>query len=401
MKLDDLPTPERETTVSPDELHVDGDNPNEQDETTFGLLCDRLREHGWLGGPIVTDTDGLIADGEHRWRAAQEIGLEEVPVRQYDIDDATRRLWRQELNKITGEHDPERDALEYDYLLEAGKTEEVDALTSAAGEDLDALLGELRSGPALPPTYEYDVAHDIHFEDCVAGLDRLDADAVDLVVTDPPYGVDIDLSETLGATDTGHAGSLANDGYDEAVALWRAVVPKLSRVLAPDGHLYAFASWKTYDVFRDALADAGFEVLNCLVWLKSTPNNQTAFGSGGVRYGHQHEFIIYAAHDASDARPLDRTMADLLLHTHDPTDNEHPTQKPVGLLKTLIEQSSAGGDTVLDPFLGSGSTAVAAIQAGRDIVGFEVDAEEYQQIVERRIQQARRRRAAAPPGLTE
>jgi len=156
LTLDDLPQPVEQTTVSPDQLHVDGDNPNEQNEETFGLLCENLEAKGWLGNAIVADADGCIADGEHRWRAAQEIGLAEVPVKFYDIDDAERRLWRQELNKIAGEHDPKRDALEYDELLSAGKTEEVEALTDAAGENLDELLAELRMDDPVGPEYQFD-----------------------------------------------------------------------------------------------------------------------------------------------------------------------------------------------------------------------------------------------------
>jgi len=94
MKLDDLPQPERVDTVSPDTLEVDGDNPNEQSDEMFGLLCENMRQKGWLGNHIICNTDGLIADGEHRWRAAQEIGLDKVPVKFYDIDDSERRLWR-------------------------------------------------------------------------------------------------------------------------------------------------------------------------------------------------------------------------------------------------------------------------------------------------------------------
>jgi len=116
--LDDLPQPAYEGRVDVDALETDGDNPNEMTDEQFGLLCDRMRQNGWLGGPVVTNTSGVIADGEHRWRAAQDIGLSEVPVRQFDIDESTRRLWRQELNKIHGEHDTKRDALEYDYLTE-------------------------------------------------------------------------------------------------------------------------------------------------------------------------------------------------------------------------------------------------------------------------------------------
>lgn len=407
LALEELPQPEAEADVDPGELQVDGDNPNQQSDSMFGLLCDNLRAKGWIGNAIVANTgdlldyegdaEGLIADGEHRWRAAQEINLESVPVKFYDFEtDAERRLWRQELNKISGDHDRKRDALEYDYLLNEGLAEDVQTLVDATDEDLDALLEDIRVDNSRQPFYQYSPSAEIYFEDAIEGLrERLDDDSIDCVLTDPPYGVDVDLSGTLGASDVEHQGSLENDGYDEAVDLWRALVPELKRVLKSDGHLYAFASWKTFDDFRDVLADAGFEVVNCLIWLKSTPNNQTAFGSGGVRYGYQHEFILYAVHDTSEARSLDRTVSDIILHKHSSQGNEHPTEKPVGLLETLLEQSTGPEDTVLDPFLGSGSSAVAAIRNERDCIGFELDEDAYQQVIDRRVAEAERQLEAS------
>lgn len=396
LTLTDLPQPERETTVSPDELYVDGDNPNSQDENTFGLLCDNMRKKGWIGNAIVTDLDGCIADGEHRWRAAQEIGLSEVPVKFYDIDDAERRLWRQELNKISGEHDKKRDALEYDTLLSAGKTEEVEALTEAADEDLDSLLAELRVDESTGPTYEYDPEHNVYFEDCVDGMaERLDPNSVDCIITDPPYGIDVDLSDTMGSAGVDHVGDLENDGLEDALQLFIDTAAELERVLTRDGHAYVFASWKTYDKFRDILESVGFNVKNCLVWCKSTPNHQPNFGTGGVNYGNQHEFILYATLEDGDPRPINDVMSDLIRHKHQTQDNEHPTQKPVGLIETFLEQSTDVGDRVIDPFMGSATTAVAAIQSDRDYVGFELDEKNYREIVERRIGEAKRQREAS------
>ena len=389
--LDDLPTPEYEGTVDPDDLYVDGDNPNEQNDETFGLLCDRMRQNGWLGGPIVTDTNGLIADGEHRWRAAQEIGLSEVPVKQYNINDGKRRLWRQELNKISGEHDAKRDALEYDQLLSEGYSQQVNELVDAAGEDLDELLKEIRVDNANPPAYEYDPEHNVYFEDCVEGMaERLDDNSVDCVITDPPYGIDLDLSDTMGSTGVEHAGGLENDGLDDALQLFIETAEELERVLKRNGHAYVFASWKTYDKFRDILESAGFNVKNCLVWCKSTPNNQPNFGTGGVNYGNQHEFILYATIEDGNPRPISDVMSDLIRHKHQTEGNEHPTEKPVGLIETLLEQSTDAEDVILDPFMGSGTAAVAAIQNNRDYVGFELDEDNYRSVIERRIGEAKR-----------
>jgi len=75
-------------------------------------------------------------------------------------------------------------------------------------------------------------------------------------------------------------------------------------------------------------------------------------------------------------------------------DYNHPTQKPVPLISLLMGQSTSEGDTVLDPFMGSGTTAVAAIQNDRDYVGFELDGDNYRDVIERRIGEAKRQREA-------
>lgn len=390
LSLHDLPQPEWEGTVSPDDLHVDGENPNEQSDELFGLLCENMRRKGWIGNAIVTDTDGLIADGEHRWRAAQEIGLDEVPVKQYELSEADRRLWRQELNKISGEHDVTRDALEYDYLLDNGKMDDVQALTNAVGEDLDELLAEIKLTNEQRVPYKYDPEHNVYFEDCVEGMrERVDDDSVDCVITDPPYGIDVDLSDTLGTTETvEHIGTVENDGYEEAIDLFTVLAEQLDRVCSSDAHLYVFASWKTYDDFRDILLQHGFCLRNCLVWSKSNVNNQAYHGSGGVYYGTRHEFILYATRDST--KSLERLMPDVLPYTLSTQGLEHPTQKPVDLVEDLLTNSTSHGDTVCDPFMGSGTTAVAAIQNNRDYVGFEFDEENYRTVIKRRISEAKR-----------
>jgi len=380
--LDDLPQPDYEGTAAVEELETDGDNPNEMTDEQFGLLCDRMRQNGWLGGPIITDTDGLIADGEHRWRAAREIGLDEVPVRQFDIDDATRRLWRQELNKIHGEHDSKRDALEYDHLLGEGYTEEVEALTDAADEDLDELLAELRMEGGQSPAYEYDPDHSVYFEDCVEGMrERLDDDSVDCVIMDPPYGIDFQ-SEWGSDFD-----KIESDGdLEESLELYGNVCSELSRVLKPSGHVYTFTRWDVYpEFYRES--EKHFDPRNCLVWHK--PKG----GTGDVRnYVPNHEMIMFSALD--NPRPLlngeGRPKNVIRMNPDPPEEYAHPTQKPIELIGQLMTNSTNTGDTVLDPFMGSGTTAVAAIQNGRDYVGFELDADNYRDVIERRIGEAKR-----------
>jgi len=389
--LDDLPQPEHEGTVAPDALETDGDNPNEMTDQQFGLLCDRMRQNGWLGGPIITDTDGLIADGEHRWRAAQEIGLSEVPVRQYDIDDATRRLWRQELNKIHGEHDAKRDALEYDYLLDAGKSDEVQDLVDAADEDLDELLAEIKVDSSMSPAYEYDPEHNVYFEDCIDGMrERLADDSVDCVITDPPYGMSFQSGRKTETTEEGDRvkswPEIEGDGtLEDAVELLKDTLGQVVRVLKDGGHAYIFCDWRGIHQIKP-LVENVLEVKNVLVWDKGS----MGIGDLENNWGYSHEFIIFAT-NGDRATPLSDATRNVLEHGRpNRTDYVHPTMKPESLLVQLIQTATREGDTVLDPFMGSGTTAVAAIQNDRDYVGFEVDAENYRDVIERRIGEAKR-----------
>jgi len=394
--LQELPQPEYEGTVAVDALHTDGDNPNEMTDEQFGLLCDRMRENGWLGGPVITNTEGLIADGEHRWRAAQENGLSEVPVRQYDISDSKRRLWRQELNKIHGEHDTKRDALEYDQLLSEGYTEEVEALTDAADEDLDELLAEIRMESGQSPAYEYDPEHTVYFEDCVEGMrERLDDDSVDCVITDPPYGMSFQSGRKTETTETGERVKSwpeieGDETLEEATELLKDTLGQMTRVLKDGGHAYIFCDWRGIDEIKP-LVEGVLEVKNVLVWDKGS----MGIGDLENNWGYSHEFVIFAT-NGDRANPLTEATRNVLEHGRPTrTDYEHPTMKPESLLVELVKTSTRQGDRILDPFMGSGTTAVAAIQNDRDYVGFEVDGDNYQEVIERRIGEAKRQQSAS------
>lgn len=395
LTLDDLPQPEYEGTVPVDELDTDGENPNEMSDSQFGLLCDRMRKEGWLGGPILTNTDGLIADGliadgEHRWRAAQDIGLSEVPVKQFNISDEERRLWRQEMNKNQGEHDPKRDALEYDYLLDNGMAEEVHDLTSAAEEDLDELLAEIKVSAESPVDYEYDPDHNVYFEDCVEGLQEHVADgSVDCIVTDPPYGMGFHADRTgdqeYGDRVKDWGGIDGDQSIEDAVELLDGTLQEATRTISEGGHVYIFCDWRGVDKIKP-LVEKHLNVKNILVWDKGS----MGIGDLTNNWGYSHEFVIFAT-KGERANELSDATRNVLEHGRiTRTDYEHPTQKPEPLLSQLIRTSTNEGDTVLDPFMGSGTTAVAAIQNNRDYVGFELDEENYRSVIEKRISEAKR-----------
>jgi len=412
LSLDDLPQPADETTVPPADLHVDGDNPNEQSDEMFGLLVENMREHGWIGNAIIANTgdlpsydgdpEGLIADGEHRWRAAQELGLNEVPVKFYNFeDDAGRRLWRQELNKISGEHDAKRDALEYDYLIKEGRSDEVHDLVDAADEDLDDLLDEIRANTNRTPGYDFETSHEVYFEDCVQGMrDRLEDNSVDLVFTSPPYNVG--LAESADKKTDGYVPYSDDRDQAEYREFIGEVLDELARVIKPTGHIFVNLQ---VDV-RDGTINPPTWIpermplpwRSYIVWNKANTSRSSIYLQENGRFIQSWEPVY---HFSNSEEPLDGKrnfavwdVAPANLESDHDT-GVHPAPFSVELVRNALEPTTSPGDTVLDPFMGSGTTAVAAILNDRDYVGFELDEEDaYRPVIKRRIQEAKRQRAA-------
>jgi hypothetical protein len=104
--------------VDVDKLRVDGQNPNRQSKRQFKALKESIGRYGFVV-PIVTNRDLLVADGEHRLKAAKELGMRQVSVVRLPVDEVDRRMIRQVMNKIRGEHDLFLDAEEY-YRIESG-----------------------------------------------------------------------------------------------------------------------------------------------------------------------------------------------------------------------------------------------------------------------------------------
>jgi site-specific DNA-methyltransferase (adenine-specific) len=203
--------------------------------------------------------------------------------------------------------------------------------------------------------------------------------------------------QSSGQTETTEEGDrvkswpeIDGDGtLEEAVELLKNTLGQITRVLKDGGHAYIFCDWRGIDEIKP-LIEGVLNVKNVLVWDKGS------MGIGDLKnnWGYSHEFVIFAT-KGDRATPLSEATRNVLEH-HRPTrtDYEHPTMKPESLLVELVQTSTQEGDRILDPFMGSGTTAVAAIQNDRDYVGFEVDADNYQSVIERRISEAKRQMEA-------
>lgn len=145
----------REEIVKIEDLKVDGQNPNRMTERQLQQVRDSIERYGFFI-PIITNKDLLIADGEQRLTVARELGMSHVKVIRLDVDDVNRRLLRQVLNKVRGEHDPEADAEEFQRIMSAGQGETLKNLLDLSDEKLLRLLNkaENETPVELKPIWE-------------------------------------------------------------------------------------------------------------------------------------------------------------------------------------------------------------------------------------------------------
>lgn len=207
--------------------------------------------------------------------------------------------------------------------------------------------------------------------DCLEKMRDIPDGSVDMVLTDPPYGMSFQSNHRINKHD-----KIANDNsliwLDEFAA-------EIHRVMKDNTAGYVFCSFHHVDKFKQAL-EKNFKIKNILVWEK----NNTSMGDLKADFAPKYEMIIFI----QKGRRLINGRRDPNIMRFNRTGNKlHPTQKPVDLIEYLIEKFSDKDDTVLDPFMGSGSTGVACVNTSRDFIGIELD-QGYFEIAKKRIADA-------------
>jgi site-specific DNA-methyltransferase (adenine-specific) len=192
-----------------------------------------------------------------------------------------------------------------------------------------------------------------------------------LLLTDPPYGVEFQSHRRVT---TARKEQIANDGKEDAVHLLADLLAGAFPLMAEDATCLIFTGWRNEPDFRRVVEQAGFTIRGSLVWVK---NNH---GSGDLTgaFAPKHERIIHAV---KGNPKLIRRAADVL-SGHDTQNSEHPMEKPRDLLRQLIEAVTQPGETVVDPFFGSGNVLLEAYALGRDFFGIELDETWHRQAVE-------------------
>jgi len=205
--------------------------------------------------------------------------------------------------------------------------------------------------------------------------------SVDLIITDPPYGNPVieecgihKQQPAKGASYTLTMKPADNLGPKEVEALIRELAPELFRVLKPTSHIYMFFAMELYQPLIDALTDAGF-VINPvpIIWDKVSVTGPFL----GYSYQNCYEPVLFGCKPPRSKRLANAMKAIIQAKPVRGEEKIHPFQKGEGIIRAFINQSSNLGDTVLDPFAGSGEVLVSSRRLLRKGFGFELDKENF------------------------
>jgi site-specific DNA-methyltransferase (adenine-specific) len=222
----------------------------------------------------------------------------------------------------------------------------------------------------------------VHGE-ALATLAAMDNASADVMLTDPPFSSggrrenarSIRKSMLRSMED---AEWIAGDGMSTSGFLWtmREVGWQARRVLRPGGHVLMFIDWRMCELLASALESADLRRHPTLVW------DKTYFGMGSI-FRNQHEFIVHMS--VGNPSPPQRLDVGNVLQCKPVTvaDRDHPTEKPVDLLATLLSVVCPPGGHVVDPFMGVGTVGSAARRLGLSFTGCELSEAFYREACSR------------------
>ena len=204
--------------------------------------------------------------------------------------------------------------------------------------------------------------------DCLEGMQFIPDKSVDMILTDPPYGMSFQSNRRKVKYNT-----IQND---DCLNWLENFILLCYDKLKDNTHFYCFCSWHNVDKFKTEIQKK-FKLKNIIIWEK----NNAGMGDLKGQYAPKYEMCIFAQKGRREI--IGRRDADIIKFTRT-NDKLHPTQKPVELIDFLIRHSSLENEIILDPFIGSGTTAIACKNTNRFFIGFEKD-EHYFNIANQRI----------------
>ena len=357
----------------------------------YEKIKNSIEEFGFAD-PLVVNADMTIIGGHQRLTVAMDMGYTEVPCAVVDVDKVREKALNIALNKITGAWDEQMladlltDLKEADYDLdwtgfEAAEIEQLfsNIYDKKVKEDSFNVDKELKQpvfsklGDLWVLGKHRVICGDSTGEEVYTRL--MDGQKANLVLTDPPYNVDVE--ETAGKIMNDNMGDA--EFYNFLLSAYRCMHANL----ADDGSIYVWHADTEGLNFRKAFKDAGFYLSGCCIWKK----NSLVLGRSPYQWIHE-PCLFGWKQKGKHQWYSDRKQTTVWEYDKPRSSKDHPTMKPINLMSYPIKNSTMTNGIVLDPFLGSGSTLIACCETDRVCRGIELDPKFVDVIVKRYIEWA-------------
>ncbi|MBB6429105.1 site-specific DNA-methyltransferase [Algisphaera agarilytica] len=371
-----------------------------------------IETYGCVEPPVWNRQTGHLVGGHQRFKVLKARGDAEIDVVEVDLSLADEKALNIALNKIDGAWDEGKLA---ELLTELVVEPDIDAtVTGFYGVEIEHLIADLAKDteldlealdeveePAEPITKPGDLIclgpsgeHRLLCGEVVSPADvarLLGNERASMNHTDPPYGVSYDRNKRPTSAKRGKTGPSGKPSEDRIIndnltprqyARWfPKVLEALDESLIPGGAFYIWNAHKCFGLMHDLLTERKFKVSSTITWAKES------FSPGFGDYNEQVEYCLYGYKAGARHRWYGPRNASTLWDVHRDRTREykHPTQKPLELAERAIRNSSKRGEIVFDPFLGSGTTLLAAAALGRRCLGMEIDPRDCDTIVRRYI----------------
>ncbi|TXT53750.1 MAG: Modification methylase [Candidatus Thorarchaeota archaeon] len=212
----------------------------------------------------------------------------------------------------------------------------------------------------------------VYFTDCIKGMRNIQENTIDLIIADPPFGIDFDGKSGMYNRDE----SLVVDGYEEPEVTYSEFttswIAELPRILCDHGSVFIFSGWTNLEAVLRGAREAGLETINHIIW-------NYPFGVFTKRkFVTSHYHLLFLVKDPKEYyfNRIEHYTEDVWLinRRYHPGRAKNSTKLPLEIVMRCIDFASRPGSIVLDPFMGNGTTAIAAKRSFRHFLGFEQNA---------------------------
>ena len=377
-------------TLSVDALRPAAYNPRKKlkaGDKEYEKIKNSILEFGYVE-PIIVNYDMTVIGGHQRLTVLKDLGYTEVQCVEVHIEDENKvKALNIALNKITGAWNEQ---LLADLIVDLQAANFNTDFTGFEAPEIEQLFSKVHNKDIKEDDFDVEaelqkptmsqtgdvwllgrhrlVCGDSTLPETYTKL--MDGKRANLVLTDPPYNVDVE--ET--------AGKIKNDNMpdEDFYKFLFAMFVNVEQNMERDASIYVFHADSKGLIFRQAFHDAGFYLSGCCIWKKN------ALVLGRSPYQWQHEPCLFGWKLGGKHQWYsDRKQTTIWEYDRPKSSKEHPTMKPVALMAYPIQNSCMSNCIVLDPFLGSGSTLIACEETNRICYGIELD-EKFADVIVRR-----------------